>query len=59
MKVRDIVGEPWGTDWPAMRPPAKRERAIAMVGLLPDMADRYPLSSPASASASASPARWR
>jgi oligopeptide transport system ATP-binding protein len=45
MKVRDIIGEPLEVHGLAGDPPTYAERVaelIAMVGLLPDMADRYP-----------------
>ena len=45
MKVRDIIGEPLEVHGLADDRPAYRRRVehlIAMVGLLPDMADRYP-----------------
>jgi len=45
MKVRDIIGEPLEVHGQAGDPAAYRERVealIAMVGLLPDMAERYP-----------------
>jgi oligopeptide transport system ATP-binding protein len=45
MKVRDIVGEPLEVHGMAQDPAVYRSRVeslIAMVGLLPDMADRYP-----------------
>jgi oligopeptide transport system ATP-binding protein len=45
MKVRDIVGEPLEVHGLAQDPVVYRERVerlIAMVGLLPDMAERYP-----------------
>jgi oligopeptide transport system ATP-binding protein len=45
MKVRDIVGEPLVVHGEAADAAAYRERVealIAMVGLLPDMAERYP-----------------
>jgi len=45
MKVRDIIGEPLQVHGEAADAAAyteRVERMIAMVGLLPDMADRYP-----------------
>ena len=45
MKVRDIIGEPLVVHGAADNPKAYRERVsqlIALVGLLPDMAERYP-----------------
>jgi len=45
MKVRDIVGEPLEVHGEADDPAAYRERVdrlISLVGLLPDMAERYP-----------------
>jgi oligopeptide transport system ATP-binding protein len=45
MMVRDIIGEPLEVHGEADDPAAYRERVdqlIAMVGLLPDMAERYP-----------------
>src|SRR5262245_44588874 len=45
MKVRDIVGEPLEVHGEAHDPAAYRERVdrlIGLVGLLPDMAERYP-----------------
>ena len=45
MKVRDIIGEPLEVHGLASDPAAYRERVdqlIALVGLLPDMAERYP-----------------
>ena len=45
MKVRDIIGEPLEVHGMAGDPTAYRQRVdelIALVGLLPDMAERYP-----------------
>src|SRR4029079_2436581 len=45
MKVRDIIGEPLEVHGEAHDPAAYHERVealMALVGLLPDMADRYP-----------------
>jgi oligopeptide transport system ATP-binding protein len=45
MTVRDIIGEPLAVHGAAINARAYRERVadlIAMVGLLPDMAERYP-----------------
>jgi oligopeptide transport system ATP-binding protein len=45
MKVRDIIGEPLQVHGMDKNPTEYRERIaalLAMVGLLPDMADRYP-----------------
>lgn len=61
MTIGDIIAEPLITFYPTLSREQVKEKVRAMmtkVGLLPNLVNRYPMSSPAaSASASASPGR--